>query len=280
MKMKRKNYLSVFLVLLSLLGVTAQNRTVTGVVTNSTDNEPIIGASVVLKGLNRGVITDIDGKYSMSVPEDAKSLVFTYIGMKTSVVDIENKQVVNVSMLENVHTLDEVVVGALGIKRDAKALAYSRQKIDADALNENKSNDMAAGLAGKIAGLNVVEGATNTSSSRIVIRGSNSITGNNQPLFVIDGVPVESGGAESGIAVTTGGGLDYGSGSAQINPENIENIEVLKGPNAAALYGSRAANGVVIITTKKAAADGRSKVSISSYTNCTYSVAQNSSVIM
>jgi len=278
--MKRKNYLSVFLVLLSLLGVTAQNRTVTGVVTNSTDNEPIIGASVVLKGLNRGVITDIDGKYSMSVPEDAKSLVFTYIGMKTSVVDIENKQVVNVSMLENVHTLDEVVVGALGIKRDAKALAYSRQKIDADALNENKSNDMAAGLAGKIAGLNVVEGATNTSSSRIVIRGSNSITGNNQPLFVIDGVPVESGGAESGIAVTTGGGLDYGSGSAQINPENIENIEVLKGPNAAALYGSRAANGVVIITTKKAAADGRSKVSISSYTNCTYSVAQNSSVIM
>lgn len=264
--MKRKNYLSVFLMLFSLLSLTAQNRTVSGVVTNSADNEPIIGASVVVKGVNRGVITDIDGKYSLSVPEESKTLVFTFIGMKPVVADIANKQVVNVTMIENVHNLDEVVVGALGIKRDAKALAYSRQKIDADALNENKSNDMAAGLAGKIAGLNVVEGATNTSSSRIVIRGSNSITGNNQPLFVIDGVPVESGGAGNEIAVTNGGGLDYGSGSSQINPENIENIEVLKGPNAAALYGSRAANGVVIITTKKSAADGKSKVSIASNT--------------
>lgn len=263
--MKRKYY--VFFILVFFLSTTglSQTRKITGKVT-TTDKAPLVGVTVLAKGLNIGSITDVDGNFSISVPLNAKTLIFRYIGMNPVELDIEDKKIVNVVMTEKNHDLTEVIVGALGIKRDAKAVAYSRQKLDPTSLSENPAPDIVGGLAGKIAGLNVTEGTTNTSSSRIVIRGSNSITGNNQPLFVVDGVPVESGSMDN-QSITVGGGgdnLDYGSGTSQINPDNIANIEVLKGPNAAALYGSRAANGAIIITTKKADTSQKFKVSLSS----------------
>jgi TonB-linked SusC/RagA family outer membrane protein len=148
--------------------------------------------------------------------------------------------------------MNEIVVTALGIKRETKALSYSQQSVDVSTLTEAPTTNIVSSLSGRIAGVQITPPSTNTGSARVVIRGNNSITGNNQPLFVIDGIPVDNGAGDANVTTSGNNNLDYGNILGNINPEDIENVEVLKGPNAAALYGSRAANGAILITTKKA----------------------------
>lgn len=260
-----KNKILIFLLCIAS-SVAAQKRTITGVVTSAKDHEQLIGATVQVKGHPGGTITDFDGQYTIKVPAKAKFLIFSYVGMKKKMVAIKGRTKINVSLEENSVLMKDVVVTALGIKREAKALSYARQKVDVTSATETASNDFASALNG-IAGLSVSEGLTNTASSSIIIRGYSSVTGNNQPLFVIDGMPVENSGSDIN---KDGANLDYGSSTSLINPEDIANVEVLKGPNAAALYGSRAANGVVIITTKQASLERPFKVSVSSNTSFQY----------
>ena len=245
MKPKLKIYLVLLLVLFVQISF-AQERTVTG---NVTDNNgvPLPGASVVIKGTMTGTETDFDGNFSIQV-SPKQTLVFSYIGMiKQEFVASSTK--INVKLLENAQELEGVVVTALGIKRSEKALGYSVQNLKGEGMNEARESNLVNALSGKVAGIQVTNssGAVG-SSSRVVLRGNSSITGNNQPLFVVDGVPFDNtsyGNAGSG------GGRDLPNGVASINPDDIESVTVLKGPNAAALYGLRASNGVIVITTKK-----------------------------
>ena len=239
-----KKQLSVCFIVLLLLfsnNVIAQNKTLRGSVKDA-DGQPLIGVNVVEKSTTNGTVTDINGNYSLSVSEGA-TIVFSYIGFSEQEVAWDGRSPLNISLSEDAELLEEVVVTALGIKRSTKALSYSTQGIDTESMNDAKSSNLISSLSGKIAGVQVTQPGMNNGSARIVIRGNNSITGDNQPLFVVDGMPIDNTSSERG-------NLDYGNGAADINPENIESIEVLKGANASALYGSRAANGVVLITTK------------------------------
>jgi TonB-linked SusC/RagA family outer membrane protein len=178
------------------------------------------------------------------------------MGMITLEQQVEGETIINVQLDSNQETLDEVVITALGIKREAKSLSYSRQAADVSTITEAPTTNIVSSLSGKVAGVNITPPSTNTGSARVVIRGNNSITGNNQPLFVIDGIPVDNETGDANVTTTGNSSLDYGNIAANINPEDIASIEVLKGPNAAALYGSRAANGVILITTKSSAGNG------------------------
>ncbi len=258
-----RKLLFIFLVALQLNTI-AQN-VITGVVTDGSNSEPLVGATVVIKGTTKGTITDSNGKYSIEA-KMGETLVFSFIAMNTENVVITSN-VVNVSLIPELTSLDEVVISALGIKRESKSLTVAQQRVDAKTMSEVKDANLVSSLAGKIAGVVVTPPASSTGSARIVIRGNSSFTGNNQPLFVVDGMAIDNSDGSSGVG--TNGGLDMGNGAADINPEDIETIDVLKGPNAAALYGSRAANGVIIITTKKAKA-GRFKLSVSSNTMVRY----------
>jgi len=245
--MKKITMLLVILTFLGLQVIQAQKRTVSGTVTSDDDNAPLPGVSIVEKGTTNGVVTDINGKYSISV--DGKvSLIFTFVGMSPKEIVTENSTSINVVMSATEVGIDEVVITAMGISREKKSLGYSVQDIGGDELSKNKEANIVNSLSGQISGIQVTSssGAVGA-SSRIVIRGATSITGNNEPLFVVDGVPINN--TNYGTA-TDGGGFDTPSGSADINPDDIETISVLKGANAAALYGSRAANGVILIKTK------------------------------
>ena len=232
----------------------AQQITVTGQVTDA-ENNPLIGAAVVVAGTVNGVITDVDGKYSIKASSN-QSLKFSYVGYQEQTVKINSQRIINVKMAEG-ELLDEVVVTALGIKKEKKALAYSVTEVKSDELNRVKTSNVANSLVGKVAGVNVVKPASGVmGSSRITIRGNGSLSGGNQPLYIIDGVPMDNGGyGQAG----QWGGFDGGDGISSINSEDIESMSVLKGGTAAALYGSRAANGAIVITTKKGAV-GKIKV--------------------
>ena len=231
------------LMLFSVSVVQAQNRTVKGTVTD-TQGEPIIGANVVIVGGTKGVITDLDGKYSIQVPENGAVLKFSYIGFKTKSFNIvKGKNVLNVTLDEDAVMLEQTVVTAMDLRRDEKSLSTAFQKMDIEGMTENRDAGFVNMLAGKVAGLQVISNGA-AGSATVRIRGANSISGNNQPLYVIDGVPI--------INDVTGGEIDYGNPANSINPDDIENIVVLKGANASALYGSDAANGAILITTKKA----------------------------
>jgi len=245
-----------YLLLCLFLGiglVSAQTRRVTGVVISADDAQPVIGASVVVKGATgTGTVTNLDGRFELNVPSNATHLVVSYIGMVAQEVAIS--QTMRVVLLSDTQQLDEVVVTALGISREKKALGYAVSEVKGDEMIKARgglSNPVNA-LQGKVAGLKIA-GSTGLmgGSSKIQIRGANSISGNNQPLFVIDGVPIEGTDFNSTETARGGSGYDYGNLVQDINPDDIENISVLKGANASALYGSRAANGVVMITTKK-----------------------------
>lgn len=213
------------------------------------DGEPMPGVTITVnntEGKQWHTTTNDAGDYNIKLPADARTVVFNYVGIKSHTEKINGRAVINVQLTRQNDELGEVVVTALGIKREARALSYSTQTVNVDALNETKSTNLVNALSGKIAGVQIVPSGFNTGSSRIVIRGNNSLTNNNQPLFVVDNMPI---GNEPG----DDGSIDYGSSANDINPEDIESIQVLKGPSAAALYGSRAANGVVLITTKKGA---------------------------
>ena len=235
--------LILILMLFSASVIQAQNRTVKGTVSDA-QGEPIIGANVVIVGGTKGVITDLDGKYSIQVPENGAVLKFSYIGFKTKSFNVvKGKNVLNVTLEEDAVMLEQTVVTAMDLRRDEKSLSTAFQKMDVTSMTENRDAGFVNMLAGKVAGLQVISNGA-AGSATVRIRGANSISGNNQPLYVIDGVPI--------INDVTGGEIDYGNPANSINPDDIENIVVLKGANASALYGSDAANGAILITTKKA----------------------------
>ena len=229
--------------------VYGQQITVTGNVTSSDDGLPIPGVTVLERGTSNGTTTDVDGNYSITVSSDA-TLVFSFIGMETQEVALAGRTRLDVILNVSVVAMDEVVVTSLGISREKKSLGYAVTEVGSDDISLVKDHNPANSLVGKVAGVVVTQGSGGPGgASRIIIRGNNSITGNNQPLIVVDGIPVLDEGVNSGGSVyrstVTPGGMTY------VNPDDIESISVLKGPNAAALYGSRAGNGVLLITTKK-----------------------------
>jgi len=213
------------------------------------------GATVLIHNSTNGTITDIDGNYTFSVPEGSEKLSFSFIGYETQIVSINSASVINVKMEQDGKVLQEVVVTALGISRDKKSLGYAVQDIDGDEIYKTAETNLINALAGKSAGVYINNSNGNVgASSRIVIRGNSSLTGNNQPLFVVDGVPIDNS-----IVSSKQGNYDFtdmGNGAADINPADIAELTILKGGNAAALYGSRGANGVVLITTKSGSKKG------------------------
>lgn len=224
------------------------NKNVNGVIVDE-NGEPIAGANIVIKGTTTGTVSNIDGMFNLSVPQKGATLLITFIGYENSMVEVSEKTQLRIVMVPVAEQLNEVVVTALGIKREKKALGYAMQEVKTDALTENKSVSIANMLQGKIAGVQIAQSGTGLGgSTRIIMRGLNSLSGNNQPLWVVDGIPINDGSQE---AANEYGGVDRYGAASQINPEDIESISVLKGANAAALYGSRAQNGAIIVTTKK-----------------------------
>ena len=210
--------------------------------------EPVPGANVVIKGTSNGTITNLDGAFSLSA-KDNDVLVISFIGYKNVEVSLVGKRDLRITLEPEAEQLNEVVVTALGIKREKKALGYAMQEVKTDNMKENKSLSVANMLQGKVAGVQISQsGSGMGGSTRIVMRGLNSLSGNNQPLWVVDGVPINDGVQDN---ATQWGGTDTSGAASQINPEDIESISVLKGANAAALYGSRAQSGAIIVTTKK-----------------------------
>ena len=266
--MKQRLILSL-VCLMASIGLTFAQTSVKGIVVSADDNEPIIGASVLIKGSSKGVTTDFDGNFQITVPADANTLVVSYIGMRTQEVAVTGN-FIQVALQNESKVLDEVVVTALGIQKKEKSLTYSTQIVRGDELTRVKDPNMMNALAGKTAGVQINKSAGGLGgSAKVIIRGNRSVSGNNQPLYVIDGVPYPSS-AKSTTGTTVGGDLDgatldMGDGISNLNPDDIESMNILKGPAAAALYGSSAANGVVIITTKKGKV-GRTSISFSSST--------------
>ncbi len=257
--MKKLVFLLVFCVL-GIFGALAQ-KTFSGKVIGP-DGLGLPGVSVIEKANSvNGVATDIDGNWTLTVPNGNTILQFSTIGMKT--VELAAKDAANLKMKNDSQMLDEVVVTAMGMTRDKKSVGFAVQDVGSDELNKVKQTDAISALSGKAAGVQISKGSGMSGSNRILIRGANSIFGENQPLFVVDGVPMDNANYNSTSAQQGFGGIDYGNMLNDLNPDDIENISILKGA-AAALYGSRASNGVVMITTKKAkAGSDRVKVSIS-----------------
>lgn len=223
-----------------------QGAKISGVITDS--EGPIIGASVVEKGTSNGTITDLDGRFSLDVKPGA-ILVISYVGYASQEVKATTGTM-RITLKEDNQVLDEVVVTALGIKRERKALGYGVAEVKGESLTKAKETNVINSMAGRVPGLVVSQTASGPSgSTRVILRGSTEMTGNNQPLYVIDGVPLDNTNYGS---AGTAGGFDLGDGISGVNPDDIENISVLKGPAASALYGSRASHGVILITTKKA----------------------------
>ena len=225
-----------------------QKRTYKGTLLDE-NKEPLIGAAILVKGTNHRAVTDMDGNFTIETDEPAPVLQFTYLGYKTMDMAAKEGHNVNAQMFPDSQALKEVVVTALGIKREKKMLGYSVQDVKADALNTTGDPSVTGALDGKVAGLQMNTSSTGLGgSTKITIRGNSSLTDNNQPLWVVDGVPFTDNQSSDASAY---GGYDRGGTSLDINPEDIESISVLKGANAAALYGSRAGNGVIYVTTKK-----------------------------
>ncbi|MBK7524057.1 MAG: SusC/RagA family TonB-linked outer membrane protein [Saprospiraceae bacterium] len=229
--------------------------------------EALIGASVVVKEAPTvGTITDIDGMYELNVPSGGSTLVFSYTGYETKEMAIGGSSVVNISLNEG-KLLDEIVVTALGNVRNAREVVYSNQTVNSEDLNRNPNKNALEALRGKVAGVRITTGSGSVgASSKIVLRSEASLTGNNNALIVVDGIPIDNSSVLGGERAGEGGYADYGNRFGDINPNDIENITVLKGPAATALYGSRGASGVVLVTTKKGKS-GKPKVSFNSTTS-------------
>lgn len=255
-------WIFTLLVALTMQFSFAQEKTVTGVV--SDDLGPIAGANVVVKGTTRGTTTDFDGNYAISAKQ-GDVLVVSYVGYANQEVTVGSASTYNVTV--KAAQLEEVIVtAALGVKKSEKAITYAAQSVKGEDLTEARESNIVNSLSGKIAGVQVTNASGNVgSSSRIVLRGVSSITGNNQPLFVVDGVPFDNTSYGNSSAT---GGQDLPNGAASINPNDIESVTVLKGPTAAALYGLRASNGVILITTKSGK---KGKFEVNFNTNVTFS---------
>ena len=237
------------------------NHKVTGRVVDSA-GEPLIGATIMVEGTKEGAVTDIDGNFTINTTSKAK-LVISYVGYTTQTILVGDKTTIDVTLKEVANTMNEVVVTALGIKRAEKALSYNVQSVGSNELTRNKDANFVNSLNGKVAGVNISKSGSGVGgATRVIMRGAKSIEGDNNVLYVIDGIPIFnfSGGRDSGIM---GEGRVSSEGIADLNPEDIESISVLAGPSAAALYGSNAANGAILITTKKGK-EGRVDISFSS----------------
>ncbi len=232
----------------STYGMYAQSITITGTVTDVNDGSVLPGVSVIEKGTSNGVSTDLDGKYSIRISTQNALLQFSFIGYATKEVSVNKQTVINVKLEEDAESLDEIVVTALGIKKETRVLGYSLTQVGGEELSEIKQPNAINALQGKIAGVNITQNATGAAgSSRVIIRGASSLNGNNQPLYVVDGIPIDN--TNNGSAGLWGGS-DGGDGISNLNADEVESVSVLKGGAAAALYGSRASNGVIMITTK------------------------------
>ncbi|WP_029904322.1 SusC/RagA family TonB-linked outer membrane protein [Prevotella sp. 10(H)] len=243
--MKKRVMLILSCLFLSIGFIVAQTTRISGVVVDN-NGEPVISASVVVKGTTVGTVTGLDGEFSINVPSGNNTLVFTLVGMKP--VEAKPVQGMKVVMENDEQILADVVVTALGISRDAKALGYGSTTIKNDEITAAKSGSLMSGLVGKVAGVNIsTTGATGT-SQKVIVRGFSSFS-ENQPLYIVDGVPIQntfSGNKD------TNNSVDFGNLAGDINPDDVESVTVLKGASATALYGTRAASGVIMITTKKA----------------------------
>lgn len=226
----------------------AQELTISGTVTSSEDGSAMPFLTVVIKGTTKGTQTDLDGKYTLKHVSSKDTLIFSFIGYETKKIVVGNQTIINVVLSPTISSLKEVVITALGVSRQTREVGYSTQKVEGNDLQKSDASNIMSALSGKSAGVQIanpdgVEGGT----TRITIRGNNNISGNNQPLIVVDGTPIEN---DPGMT-SVGRGTDWGSAINNINAQDIEDINILKGGAASALYGSRGANGVILITTKK-----------------------------
>ncbi len=263
--MRKTILFTAFLFFLGLQVINAQAKVVKGKITSTEDNKGVPGATVIVKGTTIGTISGSNGEYEISFDEKYKTLVFSFMGMETVEVDVSGKTTANVSMTPKVTEIEGAVITAYGISREKKSLGYATQEISGEEVNTVKSDNFVNSLSGKVSGVQVKANSNMGGSTNIIIRGSTSLTGNNQAMFVIDGVPVDNSNSNSSTQRQGGSGYDYGNAASDINPEDIESINVLKGAAATALYGSRAANGVIIITTKKGGKqirDGKNAIGI------------------
>jgi TonB-linked SusC/RagA family outer membrane protein len=238
---------------------------ISGRITDAEDNTPLPGASITVKGTSKGATTDAEGRFTLNVPAGAV-LVISSIGYSAQEITVSGQTVFNIKLVKETTSLNRVVVTALGIKKDRKLLTYAVTQVGGEDLNKAKEINLGNALSGRVAGVNAVSTATGPSgSSRVVIRGNGSLNGENQPLYVVNGIPINN--ANQGSAGTFGG-IDRGDGLLSINPDDIESMSVLKGGTAAALYGSRAANGVILITTKS----GKGQQGLGVELNSTYTL--------
>lgn len=238
---------------------------VTGTVTDGVDGSPLLGVTVMVKGGAVGTATDMDGAYSIEVASAEDILVFSYIGYQTQEIVVGSQTRIDIAMSDNAETLNEVVVTALGLSRQEKSLGFSVERVEGEELTRVTQENVLNGLAGKVAGVTINSTGGTGSSVSMVIRGATSLSSDNQPLFVVDGVPLIS----TLNNITEFGSrnpVDYGNAISDLNPDDIENVSILKGPSAAALYGSRAGNGVVLITTKTGKKGDGVRISVSSNT--------------
>ena len=263
--------ITIMLVFLLIAGVNfafAQSRTITGKVTSAQDGMGIPGVTVMVKGTTIGTTTDIDGNYSIAVQPDHRTLIFRFVGMISQEIVIGEQSTINVVMEPDVLQMEEVVVTALGISKERKALGYSVQDVSSEELTRSGSSNLSTALQGKISGVEIKPSSGMPgASSQIIIRGARSFSGNNTPLYVVDGMPISSTADYStGNSVT---GADIANRAVDIDPNDIESINVLKGQAAAALYGIKASNGVIIITTKsgKGNKTGKPAISFSNFTS-------------
>ncbi|NNE76557.1 MAG: SusC/RagA family TonB-linked outer membrane protein, partial [Pricia sp.] len=263
--MKKRNLQWLAFFLLSMFCSRAHSQQEVEGVVSSVDGDLLPGVSVVLKGTITGVTTDFDGNYSIQVPGEDAVLVFSYIGMTTKEITVGNRTEINVTLEPSSEELDEVVVTALGISREKKSLGYAVSEVDGDAIDNVPQENALNALSGKISGVAINSTGAPGSSVSMVIRGSTSLSSDNQPLFVIDGVPVFNSLNNVG-GVGRDNRVDYGNAISDINTDDIASMTVLKGASAAALYGSRAGNGVVLITTKSGKAQKGLGVTINSST--------------
>lgn len=241
------------------------DRTVTGTVTSKSDNISMPGVNVILKGTQRGTTTDAEGRYSIDVPDGNATLIFSFVGYQATEAAVGNRSVVDASLAVSSENLNEVVVTALGIKREERSLGYNVGKVEGKEMTKVVQENVLNSISGRIAGVTVNATGGTGSSVSMVIRGATSLNSDNQPLFVIDGVPIANT-LNNVSQIGNNNRVDYGNAISGLNPEDIENISVLKGPSAAALYGSRAGNGVVLITTKSGAKNKKMTVSVNSST--------------
>lgn len=247
----KKKLTSVLLFLAMSVGVvSAQTSKVTGKVVGE-DGEPVIGASIIVKGTTVGTVTDFDGNFTLDVPSDGKQLVISYIGMKSKEVVVSPN--VNVTLMSDTQNLDEVVVTAMGISKEKKALGYAVQDVKSDELTQGANTSLSGALQGKVSGIDIASSSGMPgASSKIMIRGARSFTGDNSPLYVIDGMPIASTADVNTDTMNNGSvsGADYANRAVDLDPNDIESINILKGQAASALYGMRASNGVIVITTR------------------------------